>query len=69
MKASTTEGREGAGALRIAPTCPVPLGRGELAFHPGGDGTTDPTWCSSVQYLSLVWGVLGGLQVETLTHT
>ena len=61
-------GREGAGELQCAPACPVPLGQGELAFHPDGDGPTNPAQFRSLQELALVQVLLGGLRAEMLAR-
>ena len=55
-------GREGTGAVKCAPTCPVPLGLGELADPPSRDGLPHPEWTCSLQELALVRGVMGGMR-------
>ena len=61
-------GRKGTGALRSAPARPVPSVWVELAFHSDGDVPPGPTYCSSVQEMALVWGVLVGMRAETLAR-
>ena len=51
-------GGEGDGALQCPHACPIPLGRRELTYHPGGDGTPDPSrssFCNNWHLCGVFW--------------
>ena len=61
-------GGKGVGAQRCTPDRSIPSIQGELVDPAGRVSTPNPAWQCSLQELSPMWVVLGGLQAQNF-HT